>query len=88
MAEKYSAEWLEQTILERGANWLDHHRCGVCSSMVGYKLDRRHKQVFFKSACSCSWSPDRPSSLDDIASWLAMQRSDEVRDKIMEGLRE
>jgi hypothetical protein len=32
--------------------------------------------------------PDRPSSLNDIADWLAMQRNDEVRDKIMEGLRE
>lgn len=43
--------------------------------------------VFFNSGCDCSWSPPRPSSFGEIAAWFEMQRSDEIRSKLMEGFR-
>jgi hypothetical protein len=82
--KKYSAEWVRGQAAAIDAQWLDHHRCGLCNKMVGYPI--RGDEVRFRSACHCSWSPDRPSSFQDIADWLAMQSSDEIRDRIMEGL--
>ena len=44
--------------------------------------------VEFDSNCNCTdWTPRHPSSFEDIADWLAMQGSDDVRDRIMTGLR-
>jgi hypothetical protein len=87
MTEKYSADWVKEQALSRNASWLDSHDCGGCGSMVGYSLDI--DGVFFNPACDCTtfYSPPEPSSFQDIADWLAMQKTDETRDKIMEGLR-
>ena len=83
--EKYSSGWVEQRVQEVGATHLLHHDCGFCGHWVRYLFNE--DGVFFSSACDCAWSPERPDSYMGIAQWLAMQRSDEVRDSIMEGLR-
>jgi len=82
-APKYSATWVEQRA--DGKHWLDHHRCSFCDVMVGYSIDG--SRVEFVPGCDCSWSPPEPSSFQAIAAWLAMQSSDEIRDRIMEGLK-
>lgn len=69
----------------KGKTWLNHHDCSICGQMVGYVIDG--ELVYFRSACGCSWSQDHPSSFDDIAQWLAMQSSDEMRDLILQGFR-
>lgn len=69
----------------KGKTWLDHHDCSICGQMVGYVIDG--ERVYFRSACGCAWSQDQPSSFDDIAQWLAMQPSDEMRDLILQGFR-
>ena len=80
---KYSAEWIKEQAGD--ANWLDHHACGGCFEMVGYQLSPDY--VVFNSNCGCSRyaSQSHPSSWQDISEWLAMQSSDEIRDKIMQG---
>jgi len=79
---KYSAEWIKQQVDEKGATELLHHDCGFCGYWVRY-LFYQDGGVEFASACNCSWSPPRVSFYEDIANWLAMQRNDEVRDRIM-----
>ena len=85
MVEKYSAEWVKEQAHAKGAGWLTNHDCSLCGIDVGYIIHGEH--VAYRSGCGCSWSNDRPSSFGEIADWLAMQSSDEIRDKIMEGLR-
>jgi len=83
MTQKYTAAWVEEQA--EGAIWLNHHTCSLCNSMVGYGIEKG--QVWFKSSCDCtSWSEPRPSSFNEIANWLNMQSSDEIRDQIMLGL--
>jgi len=82
-APKYSAAWVAQQAA--GKSWLDHHDCGVCGAMVGYLIN--DGRVAFCPGCNCSWSPPEPSSFEAIADWLAMQSSDEIRDRIMAGLK-
>jgi hypothetical protein len=79
--QKYSAEWVRQQAQEKGASWLVNHDCSLCGTDVGYIING--EQVSFRSGCGCSWSPDRPSSFEEIAEWLQMQKSDEIRDRIM-----
>ena len=76
---RYSAEWLEELDADR----LDHHPCGLCGFMTFYFLK---PQVAFNSGCNCAWSPPRPSSFQEIAEWLNMQRSDDIRENILQGL--
>lgn len=82
---KYTAEAVKEAAFAANAVWLNHHACGACGTMVGYLL--RDEEVYFQSGCGCSWSPPRPSSWADIASWLAMQSDDAQRDQILSGLR-
>lgn len=79
----YSAEAIKQRA--QGKVFLDHHDCSICGGMVGYVMGG--ERVVFRSSCGCSWSPDRESSFQDIADWLAMQSSDEIRDRILQGFK-
>lgn len=85
-AAKYSAEWIREHVRTTGAYRLDHHRCGMCNSMVAYRFGAPD-DVFFDSSCDCSSSPEHLSSWSEIADWLAMQSSDEIRDRILSGFR-
>lgn len=82
--QKYSADWIRQQAQEKDASWLVNHDCSLCGTDVGYIING--DAVYYRSGCGCSWSPDRPSSFQDIAAWLAMQSSDEIRDRIMSKL--
>lgn len=85
MPEKYSAEWVREQA--KGKTRLDHHGCGGCGYMTAYLFDG--DQVYFDPGCYCSSygpSPFELRSYQDIADWLAMQSSDEGRDRIMAGL--
>jgi hypothetical protein len=82
---KYSAEWVRQQAA--GKTRLDHHDCGGCGYMTAYLFDGDN--VYFDPGCHCSSygpSPFEPCSFKDIANWLAMQSTDEVRDRIMSRL--
>lgn len=81
MAAKYSAEWIRKKAVETNTRWLTNHDCGLCGVDVGYIIHGDH--VDYRSGCGCSWSDDRPSSFEEIANWLAVQSSDEVRDRII-----
>lgn len=91
--DKYSANWVREQVAAKQATYLENHDCSLCGVLVGYNFlppataQALGTEVTYQSACGCSWSPDRPSSYEDIADWLAMQSSDAIRDKIMEGLR-
>ena len=77
--EKYSEAWVrEQT---NGKTWLGSHACSLCGEWVGHEIHGEY--VEFRSACGCSWSPNRQSSFAEIARDLAMQKSDEIRDRMM-----
>lgn len=34
--EKVTVEQCKQAIKDLNTNWVSHHRCGICGSMVGY----------------------------------------------------
>lgn len=82
---KYSAEWVKAKVDSMGARWLTNHDCSLCGVAVGHVF-YDDDAVFYRSACGCSSSPDRPSSYAEIAESLAMQSSDKIRDSMMAGL--
>jgi hypothetical protein len=85
MSDKYSAEWVREQ--SAGKTRLDHHDCGGCGYMTAYIFDGPN--VLFDPGCYCSRygpSPMEPRSYESIAEWLAMQSSDEIRDRIMSRL--
>ena len=83
---KYTATWIAERVFEKNAHYLENHRCGLCNMPVGFVFTNPGALVWYQSGCECSWSPNRPSSYQEVADWLAMQSSDEIRDKIMGGL--
>lgn len=86
MSEKYSADWVREQVTEKKATTLDHHSCGLCGYMTNYAF-QPGGNVYFDPGCDCTWGGHLPSSFEAVADWLAMQSSDETRDRIMSGLR-
>lgn len=86
--KKYSAEWVRDQVRSANAYKLDHHECSLCGVMVryGFNPPGTEPEVYFRSMCGCSYSPDRPATWDDVADWLNMQSSDEIRERIWHGL--
>lgn len=93
---KYSEPWLRTLVVANGYSKLLHHDCGGCKYWVRYLFlppyeespDPRvgpRRDVFFDPSCNCSSHHDdpRPSSFQEIADWLKMQSSDEIRDRIL-----
>jgi len=83
--EKYSAEWVQEEL--KGKKWMPLRRCSMCNQAIGYIQEEG--LLSFASSCGCTrgYTPAEPRSWDSIVSTLAMQSSDEIRDKIMETLK-
>lgn len=66
-----TGEQVKEAAKKAGIGWVDHHDCGGCGVMVGYRIDG--DQLYFRSGCGCSWSPDRPCSWDEAADHINRQ---------------
>ena len=84
-ATKYSAQWLANEITRNNYKALGHHNCGFCGYMTAYEFEVYG--VYFDPGCDCTRGERRASSCKEIAEWLAMQSSDEIRDSILQGWR-
>jgi hypothetical protein len=84
---KYSAEWVREQVIEKKATRLNLRCCSLCNTQLYYSFEPAGV-VTFSNACECVryYEPPRPSSFEEVASNLAMQSSDEIRDNIMTGL--
>lgn len=86
MAEKYSADWLHDQVREHGYTHLEHHDCSLCGYMTSYLFE--NGDVLFDAGCDCTRRQAlREASYGDVAHWLGMQSSDDIRDQILKGLR-
>lgn len=63
-----TAEEVKLSVLAKDITWIPHHRCGVCDAPVGYIVS--HGEIYYDSSCDCAQSHPRPSSWDDLASWI------------------
>jgi hypothetical protein len=87
MSDKYSAEWVAEQVAANGYTQLDHHDCSMCGYICRYVFEPRNV-VYFDPGCYCtSGSGPRFASYEDVAGWLAMQSSDEIRESILKGFR-
>jgi len=83
---KYTAEGISETVKENGYEALLHHDCAICGVWVRYNFTP-DGEVYFDPSCGCSAGEGpRLSGFQDIASWLDIQKSDEIRDKILSRL--
>lgn len=80
-AVKFSADWIREQLDPMNTNTLLHHDCSICGVWTKYVF-YPDGTVLYVSSCGCSWSTPRQSSVEDVAGWLAMQSSDEIREKI------
>ena len=62
---------VKDAVEKAGIERIDHHDCGICGEMVFYSV--YDGQLFFNSACGCSWSPPEPRSWQSAADWINMQ---------------
>lgn len=66
-----TGEQVKEAVQKAGLSWVPSHDCSICGQDVGYIFDG--DQVFYRSGCGCSWSPDRPMTWDGVASHINMQ---------------
>lgn len=85
MADKYSAEWVRDQVKAKSARNLPLHQCSLCNEWVGYQFNDAFGPLY-DSSCGCKSEPPRRKSYQDVADMLAMQSSDEIRDRIMSRL--
>jgi hypothetical protein len=88
---KYSAEWIRNQVTEKQATQLNLRCCSMCNTQLYYSFVPTQiisYTVTYNSNCECVryYTPPRPASFEEIASNLAMQSSDKIRDDIMAGL--
>lgn len=84
MSEKYSAEWIKEQVGDR--TWLPLRECSICNSPLGYVVE--DGRVGYNSNCGCVsyTTPLRECGFEGIAESLAIQSSDEIRDRMMSRL--
>lgn len=66
-----TGEQVKEAVHKAGLKWVDHHDCEICGEMVGYIIC--DDAISFRSACGCSWSPDRPTTWDEAAAHINRQ---------------
>lgn len=67
-----TGEQVREAVQKAGLTWVTNHDCSLCGVDVGYVING--DQVFYRSGCGCSWSPDRPISWDEVAEFINMQK--------------
>lgn len=80
--ENVTADEVQEAVLAAGKTWIDHHECGICGVMVGYRI--AGTRLYFDSSCGCADSSQQPRSWQDAADWINMQSSDEWKLKLRE----
>lgn len=87
---KYSPAWIKQQVVEKQATFLPVSNCSICKVPYGYHFEQEGEVVMYSSACGCptGWSGSHVAEKDYnyLGIWLSLQKTDEARDKIMEGL--
>lgn len=86
MADKYSAGWIREQVEAKNAYSLPINQCTFCRDWVGYFFNAVGENVFYDSSCGCKSEPPRRESYQGVADMLAVQSSDEIRDRIMSRL--
>ncbi len=84
----YTADGVKKLVQDNNHTRLDHHDCSICGVIVRYLFTDAGENVTFDASCNCSTysAEPRDSSYKEIAEWLAMQKTDETRDKILSRL--
>ena len=77
LPERIDAPMAANAMLATGKGFFTTHNCSICHCPVGYVV--RNNAQFYKSACDCSWSPERPREWQDIANWYNMQTAERGR---------
>jgi len=54
-------------------DFVANHDCTLCGVAVGWVFDRATDRAWFRSACGCSYSPDRSVPYQDCADWINLQ---------------
>ena len=67
-----TGEQVKEAVKARGLTWIPHHDCSLCRMEVGYVV--QGDDLFFRSGCGCSWSPDRPCSWEEAAEHINRQQ--------------
>lgn len=67
-----TGEQVKEAVKKAGLTWIPHHDCSICGQDVGYIVNG--DDLYFRSGCGCSWSPDRPCSWDEAAESINMQQ--------------
>ena len=66
-----TADQVKEAVAKAGLTKIDHHDCSLCGVMTCYTV--RDGELFFNSACGCSYSPPRHCSWDEAADYINMQ---------------
>lgn len=78
---KVTGDEVKAAALAANIKHIPHHDCGICGENVHYRVDDEGN-LFFHSACGCSWSPAQPRPWQDAADWINMQSKPEWHNKL------
>jgi len=81
MPKSITGSQIQDSMVDNGIVWVDHHNCSICGKMVGYR--RIENRIFFDPSCNCCDKDyPEPRNWDDIAFWINIQPSIELKNKI------
>lgn len=66
-----TGDQVKEAVQKAGISRIDHHACGICGHMVCHTVVQ--DQLFFNSACDCSWSPPEQRSWQSAADHINRQ---------------
>jgi hypothetical protein len=78
-----SAQEVRDAALSAKITHVNHHRCSICDSMVGYYIE--NGDLFFDSMCDCTslWSQPQECLWQEAADWINMQTDVSYQEEIM-----
>ena len=76
----FTGDQVEEAMIEKEIEQVDHHECGICGVMVYYS--RIGDQLYFNPGCGCSYRGPEPRSWQSAADWINMQSNEEWRNKL------
>ena len=82
------AQEVKKIIQDNDVRFVENHKCSLCEVPVGWEIhDAEKDDVSYKSACGCSYEPNRSSSFEEIARFYNIQSSPQSRESVLKSIK-
>lgn len=79
--EQFTGDQVRSAMIANNITEVPHHDCGICGEWTAFV--RSDDQLYYRSACECSWSPPLWCLWSDAADFINMQTNPKCRADIV-----